>query len=59
MYSKSHYVSEKGRAVSGLTIKDPMEGETDPGMWQGEEIVKIVRRADFREPGKSEFSSWS
>lgn len=23
---KSHYVSEKGRTVSGLTIKDPREG---------------------------------
>lgn len=40
-----------------MTMKDPVDRETSPGVRQGEEIGKGVRRADFGEPGRSELSS--
>lgn len=41
MNSKPHYISER-RTVSGMTMKDPMDRETNPGVHQGEEIGKGV-----------------
>ena len=43
--------------MTGMTVKDPVDRETSPGVHQGEEIGKGVRRADFGEPGRSELSS--
>lgn len=40
-----------------MTVKDPVDRETSPGVLQGEEIGKGVRRADSGEPGRSELSS--
>lgn len=42
-----------------MTMKDPMDRETNPGVHQGEEIGKGVGGADFGEPGWSELSSQS